>query len=572
MSSITLENSYISTSLDMGDSHISAHSHQHKYLQKNEPLIETLTGNKRSDNSTQLALQFAQDHQGLLTPQQWKKYNSKLRQTRKKNSYLEYLLGVSGNFQKAKQRRLDNSKTAKPTREKLAREIAATINNSGIPIDGSLYYLSNTELYDSMNNSQLIKYRQFEATTFRKFFNSTTFKTLNPGCFRAEIHYDESGAIHMQTQSIWFHRDARKRLTYAKRATIKKLLEKRYGSAEALQNRLDVLCYYDHTVSSEGRQKGTERADMRYYSFMLKHPNGHISNNSKKNKNGTRRKYKYSAAERNTRLTELWRIEQMHALGIIAEQTAKKMGINYRVDHTYTTDGIHLDSAAYINHKESHKKITKYVNQAQIVNDAAQQVMNDVKSTYKTLTGKNVDAKSPLEIAKHVNNTVKTIEKDITDNQNIIKQQQKQIDKQQKQLASQRQQLLSMQQQQKKIKSENQKLKEENQTLKERIKQLQNQAKSAGLIISRWIRRNWAKLERHFKDYARDINAANNERIFGGINGHGDRYKADEYERKAKEGLLASLDRIERDEINKSDLPHILNGNHTKQKYDNLQR
>lgn len=216
MSSITLENSYHSTAKDMGDSHIKAHAKQRKYLQSDEPLIETLTNNKNSDNSVQLALNLGQQKQGLMTPEYWLKYNSKQRKSRRKNNYTEYLMSVSGNFIKGKERRLNSPKTNKKTREKISRELQAIISNSGVPIDGSLFYISNTENYDQMSPDQLKKYREFERKTFENFFKSDTFQMLNPGCFRAEIHFDENGAMHLQTQNVWYHQDARKSLLYDK--------------------------------------------------------------------------------------------------------------------------------------------------------------------------------------------------------------------------------------------------------------------------------------------------------------------------------------------------------------------
>ena len=74
MASITLENSFQSTSKDMGENHIKAHTKQHKYLQANEPLVETLTNNKQEDDSVQLALKYAQEKAGLLTQKSWFKY------------------------------------------------------------------------------------------------------------------------------------------------------------------------------------------------------------------------------------------------------------------------------------------------------------------------------------------------------------------------------------------------------------------------------------------------------------------------------------------------------------------
>lgn len=572
MASITLENSFQSTGKDMGSNHIKAHAKQHKYLQDNEPLVETLTVNKQEDDSVKLALKFAQEKTGLLTPKDWINYNNSLRKARRKGSYLEYVLGVSGTFRNAKQRRLANPKTNKKTRERISREMSALLDNNGLPLDGSLYYISNTEIYDSMTKEQLKKYRQFEATTFRKFFNSPTFKSLNPQCFRAEIHYDENGALHLQTQDIWFHKDNRNRLSYAKRAMIRDILEKKYGGTEALQNRLDVLCFFDEKVKKEGRKIGSKRADTLYYEFMTKHSDGHMSTESKINDDGSTRQYHYSKAERTTRLVELWRIEQIHELGKIAEATAKEMGINYHVDRSYTTDGVHLDSAAYIQHKKTHEKLSKQVQQGQLVNDIAKSVMSDLKNSYKELTNKEITANSPLEVAKKLKQATQATKNEVTTNQSTIQEQQATLTRQNQQIHVQQQQLQAIQHQRKQEQDEIKQLKKQKMDLQTEIKQLQQQVKSAGLIVSRWIRRNWQRLESHFRDYAQDIASASNERMFGGPDGKGDNFNAQQYEKHAKDGLLASFAHIENEEVEKSGLSNVIKKSIEKQNSNDLER
>lgn len=381
MASITIENSYQSTNHDMGDNHIKSHAKQHDYMQDNEPLIETLTDNKNSDNSVDLALQFAQTNCGLKTPKEWLKYNSKQRKSRQKDNYTEYLLGVSANFQNGKVRRLNNPKTTKKTREKISRELRSIITNSGIPINGSLYYLSNTEIYDTMSADELKSYRKFERKSFETFFKSDAFRSLNPQCIRAEIHFDERGAMHLQTQDVWYHQDKRKRVSYAKRAIIKQTLANWYKyddvtGEEALQHRLDVLCEFDEIAKKNGKEIGSKRADMMYLDYIKRFPLGQVDDALKANKDGSKRKYKHSSAERNTRLEELWRIEQMSALREIAESTAKSMGINYKVDENYATDGIHLDGAAYIEHKKASQKAQTAMSLANQVKNASQMNLN----------------------------------------------------------------------------------------------------------------------------------------------------------------------------------------------------
>ena len=108
--------------------------------------------------------------------------------------------------------------------------------------------------------------------------------------------------------------------------------------------------------------------------------------------------------------------------------------------------------------------------------------------------------------------------------------------------------------------------------LQTEIKQLQQQAKSAGLIVYRWIKRNWQRLESHFSDYAQEMASAQNERLYGGANGTGDPYNAQLYEQKAKKGLLASFAHIESEEVNKTGLNNTIKKSITNQKSNDLQR
>lgn len=550
-----MESSYQSTNKDMGANHVVAHKNQHKYLQKDEPLIETLSSNDEQEKTTDIALKFAQNNLGLLTPEKWFIHNKKLRKSRQKKSYLEYILSVTGNFRKAKQRRLDNPKTAKKTREKIAREMRAIIDNYGVPIDGSLFYLSNTEKYDELTADELKKYRKFEAKTFKRFYKSDVFSALNPENLRAEIHYDENGAMHLQTQDVWFYRDGRNRLTYAKRAMLKKELSNWYGGEKALQDRLDVLCEFEDIASKKGKNVGEKRADSMYFDYVQRFPLGQVSNKEKINKDGSVRKFKYSKAERNTRLEELWRIEQIYELRRIAEQTAKEMGLEYHFSDTYQTDGIHRDGASYINHKKARQKASKKIKQAKQIND---DVIDSLKNSYKELTGKEAKTNSPLELTKKLKRAVQTTEKIVATNQSTIKTQQTTISKQDEYLQTQQRQLQAVQHQHQQEQEEIMKLKKQKKDLQTEIKQLQQQVKSAGLIVSRWIRLNWQRLETHFRDYAQNMATARNERLYGGANGTGDPYNANLYEQRAKKGLLASFEHIETEEVEQSGLGNAI--------------
>ena len=559
MASITMESSYQSTNKDMGTNHIKAHAHQHKYLLSDEPKIETLTNNRLNDQSTDLALHFAQENLGLLKPDEWITYNNRLRKSRQKDSYLEYILAKSANFTKAKQRRLKNPKTAKKTREKIARELHSIIDNAGIPIDGSLYYISNTEMYDKMTEQQLSNYRKFEATTLKRFYNSNIFQSLNPENIRAEIHFDENGAIHLQTQNIWFHRDKRGRLTYAKRAIIGNKLAKWYGNEEELQHHLDILCEFEEIANKKGKKIGTKRADTMFNEYIKSFPWGRVNSDEKKNMDGSTRKFKFSKAERNTRLEELWRIEQMNELGKIATETAKEFGINYTVNRNYSTDGVHLDGAAYIAHKKARQKTSKDIAKGKQVQKVAEAVSNNIRSTFKELSGQDTPSKEPLSLtAKKIKTLNNSTKKEVNDNQLLIQKQQALINQQAQKISDQQRQLQTIKQQKDKLKADNEALKAENSRLKQVIETLRKRAKSAGLIIGHWVRKHWDELQKPLHEYATNIKFAENERLHGGPTDTGDTFYAHKYEKKANDGILSSIDAIEAREWAKSGLNNII--------------
>lgn len=543
-----MENSFISTGKDMGSNHVKAHQSQHQYLQKGEPLIETLTANSEKDTSTDLALQMAQNA-GVRTPKEWIKYNSKLRKSRRKKSYIDYFLSTTANWTKAKQRALDNNKNSKSTRTRIAQELHSTIENFGMPIDGSLYYISNVNEYQKRNKDDLRKYRKFEETTFKRFFNSPTFKSLNPQNFRAEIHFDENGAMHLQTQSVWFHMDARGRVSYAKRAVIKQTLEKWYGGKEQLQNRLDVLAEFDNSTE---KKIGSKRADAKFYDYISKWPEGRVDDAEKGVKsNGKKFKYKHSKAERATRLVELWRIEQMHELGVIATQTAQEMGIDYQVSDKYETDGIHRTAADYVKHRQDQQKASKTATQLAHDAELTIKAQQAISNAYTELTGKEDKGLSPLDMAKAVKKRTNDTVNEVNEGNLKIKEQQEQLNQQEQHLKEQWQQLQTIRQQTENEQAEVNNLKKQKKDLEDKLKILQKRIKSAGSIISIWIRRHWNKLEKHFKQYASTEQQAENERLFGGPRGTGDVYSAQQYEKRAKDQLLSGFDSVEDEERQK---------------------
>lgn len=205
------------------------------------------------------------------------------------------------------------------------------------------------------------------------------------------------------------------------------------------------------------------------------------------------------------------------------------------------------------------KSAQKRIEQVQQLNDVAKSVMNDVQDTYQTLTGQKLDnATSPLDVAKAIKSASDDVKSEVNDNRDTIKRQKQRISQQQQQLDAQQRQLQDIKKQQEALKKENYDLKAENSGLRATITQLRKQIQSAGLIVSEWIKSHWNKLEQHFNTYARDMNSATNERIYGGPDGNGDTFMAHQFEQRAKNGLIGAFENIERNEFDKSGFGQVL--------------
>lgn len=211
---------------------------------------------------------------------------------------------------------------------------------------------------------------------------------------------------------------------------------------------------------------------------------------------------------------------------------------------------------------KQNKSAQKRIDQVQQLNDVAKSVMGDVKGTYEFLTGNKADNfQSPLDIANAIKSASDSVKKEADDYKQRIQRQKQRISAQQQQLDAQQRQLRNIQQQQESLKKENQALKSENAGLKASIDQLRKQMNTAGRIIAGWVEKHWSKLEQHFRDYARDINAATNERLHGGRDRHGDPDTARKFEQRAKDGLIGSLENIERKEFEKAGEKRVVNDN-----------
>ena len=393
----TIENSYHSTSADMGDDHIKIHENQHTRLVKNEPLIETLTSNNSSDSSFNLMKEIAHK-QGVMSEDEWQVHNAKIRPVRRKNSYDEYLASLCTKVVNGLKQRLEKKSTPRSKRANYAQQLASIKKNKGVPIDGSLFYLSNYHDYDvHAKLGDYKKYRAFERATYKKFFNSDEFKLLNSGCFRGEIHFDELGTMHLQTQSIWFKTDKRGRAQYSKRSCIKKAMTKYYGSTSELNRRLDILCSI-HADPKLDRRPGSERIDAKY--------NRIVKDKSIEVDHATSR-------ERNGRIEELWRIEQLNVLSDVGVAMAKQYNVDWKPATTYQTDGQHRTRDAYIQHEEQTEQV-RQTNKIVVAStkrnqQRAKRLKKNIDDSYKAVTGtERSDDVSDLDAVRTIRHYVKS--------------------------------------------------------------------------------------------------------------------------------------------------------------------
>lgn len=353
-----METSYVNSDGDMGQAHIDSHANQHDYLMSGEQEVIVLSNTNLKDKSQDLAMQKAIE-QGVKTEDEWKVYNSKLMPSRQKESYQEYIKSLSNNYAKNIQRQLDKGTLSTARKDKNYQSLKAIDRNGGLAVEGDLYYLGNVDDYKNKSDAELKRYREFQVKTLTVFYYSDIFQKLNKGCFRGEIHQDEKGATHLQTQKTNYHVNSRGRVEMATGACQKEALIDLYGSEEELNKRLDLL-QAAHDANDKNKKKGVFRTDAVYWD----------DNNQKligKVKPATKGK-------RRMRIPELYRMEQMHELGRIARETAKQYNIDYKVDRKYTTDGVHKTAAGYASEQKSKEKADKIIEDA---NKQANKIIED---------------------------------------------------------------------------------------------------------------------------------------------------------------------------------------------------
>lgn len=433
MGMVTIESTYVAADGDMGDTHVAAHAGQDQYRQAGEPKIETLTSNKSSDASLDLAVKKAQE-QGLKTEAEWQKYNDGLPKSRRKKSYDEYVAAASANWAKGVQRNVDSAeKMPREKRDAAYQSLSARERNGGIVVYGKLLYVEPSTVYDGLKPDELRERRAAEAETLRNYMTSDDFKTLNPGLLRAEIHYDELGGTHGQDQSVMYHLDAKGRASVSPRLYWKDVLVARYGSEDALNQRLDALSAA-HKAAAKGKDREkTTRADALYQSYVDGGKLGTFDS--------------AHPGERNTRIEELWRYEQMRGLQREAEKVFAAHGLSYDTSDTYRSDGQHLKGREYGTQRDADRKANattaktkKWVQQQrQAVADYAKETGEKLAANRKAMiAAAKIDA---AHIEANAENTARDVRAQIAADRVRLGTDRKALAEAQKQLAHEKQSL-----------------------------------------------------------------------------------------------------------------------------------
>lgn len=410
MSSITFENSFQGSFRDMGESHISIHSGQHDNMVDGEDPIIELRDNSVSDSSWDLMIEKAVS-QGVVSPEEWPAYNRQIKdKKRRKKDYNDYLLTLCSKSIK----RLKATQTAKNTpksqRTKISQELAS-VDRDHVLNDGSLWYVA--KLDDRPANVSKKDWRDFEVEALTRFDKDPTYRMLNPGTYRSEIHLDEAGEIHKQDLAVWFRPDSQGRVQYSKTATIQDVLLKLYdGDKDELDRRVSLVADITNNID---KTPGSERADIKLWRAV------------KSDQQPSR--MLHAGKMYNSAMVTLWRYENVRILRQTALEVARERGIDYHVDDVYNTDGVHRSRDVYMQHQQTKDSLRNQrlaTKRAQYATDKLTDKINDIyRDTLKRDPGAS---ESPLEQTNKIINHLKQVKKESERIQTETERQQRQLD------------------------------------------------------------------------------------------------------------------------------------------------
>ena len=394
MSSITFENSFQGSFRDMGQSHISIHSGQHDYMLDGESPVIELRGNSFRDSSWDLMIAKATS-QGVVSPEDWPEYNRQIKdKKRRKKDYNDYLLTLCSKPIKQLKRTQTAKNTPKSQRTKISQELAS-VDRDHVLNDGSLWYVA--KLDDRPDNVSKKEWREFEVEALTQFDQNETYRLLNPGTYRSEIHLDEAGEIHKQDLAVWFRPDSRGRVQYSKTSTIQDVLLKLYGgNKDELDRRVSLVADITNNID---KTPGQERADTKLWRSV------------KSNQQPTR--MLHAGKRYNSAMITLWRYENVRILRNTALQVAKERGIDYQVSDRYETDGVHRSRDIYMQHQQTKDSLRNQrlaTKRAQYATDKLTDKINDIyRDTLKRDPGAS---ESPLEQTNKIINHLKQVKEE----------------------------------------------------------------------------------------------------------------------------------------------------------------
>lgn len=423
MSSITFENSYQGSFRDMGESHISIHSGQHDNMLDGESPVIELRGNSVSDSSWQLMIAKATS-QGVVSPEEWPEYNRQIKdKKRRKKDYNGYLLTLCSKPIKQLKRTQTAKNTPESQRTKISQELAS-VDRDGVLNDGSLWYIS--KLDDRPDNVSKKDWRDFEVEALTRFDKNPTYRMLNPGTYRSEIHLDESGEIHKQDLAVWFRSDSIGRVQYSKTSTIQDVLLKLYGgNKDELDRRVSLVADITNNID---KTPGSERADTKLWRAV---------GNGKQPSRMLHAGKMYNSA-----MVTLWRYENVRILRDVALQVAKERGIDYHVSDRYETDGVHRSRDVYMQHQQTKDSLHGEQLKKKRAQYATGKLTDEINDIYQNTFKRNPGAsESPLEQTNKIINHLKQVKEESERIQTENERQQQQLDqlKRQNQMAKRQQ-------------------------------------------------------------------------------------------------------------------------------------
>ena len=266
---------------------------------------------------------------------------------------------------------------------------------------------------DRPDNVGKKEWREFEVEALTRFDKDPTYRMLNPGTYRSEIHLDERGEIHKQDLAVWFRPDSRGRVQYSKTSTIQDVLLKLYGgNKDELDRRVSLVSEITNNID---KTPGQERADTKLWRSV------------KSNQQPTR--MLHAGKRYNSAMITLWRYENVRILRDTALQVAKERGIDYQVSDRYETDGVHRSRDIYMQHQQAKDSLHGEQLKKKRAQYATGKLIDAINDIYRDTLKRDPGAsESPLEQTNKIINHLNEIKEESKRIQRENDRQQQQLD------------------------------------------------------------------------------------------------------------------------------------------------